>query len=545
MLVEDAEPRSLMIELRQQAHYWQAQHGRAVQRETAAKGEVDQLRQIVRDLQARNAELTQQVEALEARAAWLEQQVFGRKSEQTVEDAEGARGKEDGLDASDSSSQRRTRGKQPGDRGYGRKRRDDLPTEEVFHDLRPTERRCPRCGKAFTPFPGTEDSEVIDWEVHLVRRIHRRTRYRPTCNCQAVPGIVAAPGPPKLIPKGMFSVGFWVRLVLEKFLFQKPLYRIRQALALEGLSVSQGTLTGGLRRIAELLQPLYVRTLERNRSARHWHMDETRWMVFADLDGKVGHRWWLWVSVTHDTCVYLLEPSRSAKVPKNHLGENAEGIISADRYSVYKTLGDKILVAFCWSHVRRDFVRVEKGYAKLRTWAQAWITRINELFKLNDQRVKVMSDAQAFAAKDQAVRDAVEAMAEVRDRELDDPTLHEAATKALQSLRNHWEGCILFVDRPEIPMDNNESERRLRNPVLGRKNYYGSGAIWSGMLAAMAFSIIQTLLINGVNPTRFFAAYFETCAANDGQAPENLEELLPWNLSQEQKDVWGYPEPFP
>ena len=242
MFVEDAQPRSLMIELRQQAHYWRAQHCRAVQREPAAKAEVEQLRQIVRDLQARNAELTQQLETLEARAAWLEQQVFGRKSEQTLEGADRARRKQDGLNASGSSSQRRRRGKQPGDRGHGRKRRDDLPTEEVFHDLSPTERRCPRYGKAFGPFPGTEDSEVIDWEVHLVRHIHRQSRYRPTCNCQAVPGIVAAPVPPKLIPKGVFSVGFRVRILLEKFLFQRPLYRIRQALALEGLSVSQGTL---------------------------------------------------------------------------------------------------------------------------------------------------------------------------------------------------------------------------------------------------------------------------------------------------------------
>jgi transposase len=343
----------------------------------------------------------------------------------------------------------------------------------------------------------------------------------------------------------MFSTGFWVRILLEKFHFQRPLYRVRQALALEGLRVSQGTLTGGLKQIVELLQPIYVRILERNRSANHWHMDETRWMVFAELAGKVGHRWWLWVSVTQDTCVYILDPSRSAEVPRNHLGENAEGIISADRYSAYKALGAKILVSFCWSHVRRDFDRVHKGYARLRVWAATWIIRINDLFELNRQRLEVLSHAQAFQAKDQAVRDAVEAMADVREHELDDPTLHGAARKALESLRNHWEGCILFVDHPEIPMDNNESERRLRNPVVGRKNYYGSGAIWSGVLATMAFSIFQTLLINHVNPASFLRAYFGACATHGGQPPENLEAFLPWNLPAEQKDAWRYPEPFP
>lgn len=563
MLVEDAQPRSvavacaepciLSIELRQQAHYWQAMHARAVQREAVARAEAQELKQIVHDQQTQIAELTRQLEALKAKVVWLQQQVFGRKSEQNREvvdqacDGDTALGGDpDGCDAPESSlPQRRTRGKQPGAKGYGRKHRDDLPTEEVFHDLPEAQQCCPRCGKAFAIFPGTEDSEVIDWEVRLVRRIHRRRRYRRQCNCKAIPGIVTAPPPPKLILKGMFSTGFWAQILLEKFLFQRPLYRIRQVLALEGLSVSQGTLTGGLKRIAGLLQPLYVHILERNRWARHWHMDETRWMVFAELDGKVGHRWWLWVSVTQDTCVYLLDPSRSAEVPKNHLGENAEGIISADRYCAYKALGEKIQVAFCWSHVRRDFIRVRDGYARLRSWAETWVTRINELFELNDQRVKVLSDAQAFRTKDQEVRDAVEAMAKLRDRELQDPGLPEPARKALESLRTHWEGCTLFVDHPEIPMENNESERRLRNPVVGRKNYYGSGSIWSGMLATMVFTISQTLLMNGLNPKDFLLAYLETCAISGGQPPENLKEFLPWNLSQEQKDAWRCPEPFP
>jgi transposase len=343
----------------------------------------------------------------------------------------------------------------------------------------------------------------------------------------------------------MFSAGFWARILLEKFLFQRPLYRIRQALAVEGLPVSQGTLTGGLQRIAGLLQPLYVQILQRNRSAKHWHMDETRWMVFAELKGKSGYRWWLWVSVTQDTCAYLLDPSRSAEVPRNHLGENTEGIISADRYCAYKALGEKILVAFCWSHVRRDFIRIGDGYARLLPWAERWITRINDLFELNRQRLEVLSDAQAFQAKDREVRDAVEAMADVRDRELNDPTLHRAVRKALESLRNHWEGCVLFVDHPEIPMDNNESERRLRNPVVGRKNYYGSGSIWSGALASMAFTVLQTLLMNDVNPKCFLLAYFEACAAHGGRPPGNLEEFLPWNLSPERKNAWRCPEPFP
>ena len=67
---------------------------------------------------------------------------------------------------------------------------------------------------------------------------------------------------------------------------------------------------------------------------------------------------------------------------------------------------------------------------------------------------------------------------------------------------------MIFVDHPEIPMDNNESERRLRNPVVGRKNYYGSGSQWSAMLTAILFTLFQTLLKNQINPGKWLLAYF-------------------------------------
>jgi transposase len=156
----------------------------------------------------------------------------------------------------------------------------------------------------------------------------------------------------------------------------------------------------------------------------------------------------------------------------------------------------------------------------------------------------VLPDSEAFQAKDRILRDAVDAMADTRDRELADPGLHPAARKALKSLRNHWEGCILFVDHPEIPMDNNESERRLREPALGRKNYYGCGSVWSGTLTAICFTIFQTLLKNNLDPKKWLSAYFEACAQNGGRPPEDLDAFLPWNLSQEQRNAWELPEPF-
>jgi len=543
MTTKSPDINTILIELRQQANYWRAQHARAVEREAFWREQAEQLKAVVDQQAVKITEQAEQIEALKAKVVLLQKQVFGSKSEETKDASPKV---EDSSQQSSSTSEsaskaQRNRGKQPGAKGYGRKRREELPAEEIPHHLPDAVQQCPVCGAPFTVFPGSEDSEEIHWEVRLVRRIHKRTRYRPTCQCRAVPGIVTAPAPAKLIPKGLFSPGFWVQLLVEKYLFQRPLYRVRQMLALNGLSVSGGTLTGGLKRIGALIQPLYVQILEQSRNANRWKMDETRWMVFAEVNGKVGYRWWLWVVITQDTCAYLLDPSRSAEVAKNHLGEKAEGILNADRYAAYKALGEKILIAFCWSHIRRDFIRIRDGYRNLRSWAETWIENINDLFHLNQQRIETKPNSQAFRRQDQALQDAVRLMTQVRDQQLDDPALHPVSRKALESLRAHWEGATLFVDHPDVPMDNNESERFLRNPVIGRKNYYGSGAVWSGVLTAALFTLFQTLLKNHIDPQKFLLAYFDACAQNNGRPPDDLEDFLPWNLSEEQRIDWHYP----
>ena len=103
--------------------------------------------------------------------------------------------------------------------------------------------------------------------------------------------------------------------------------------------------------------------------------------------------------------------------------------------------------------------------------------------------------------------------------------MHPARRKVLESLRDHWTGLTVFVEHPEVPMDNNTAERSERGPVVGRKNYYGSGAVWSGRLAAMLFSLFQTLALWGFNPRLWLTAYLTACAEAGGQAPADVGRL--------------------
>ena len=60
--------------------------------------------------------------------------------------------------------------------------------------------------------------------------------------CSPVRGILTAPKPAKLIPKGLFAVSFWVEVLLKKFEFKQPLQRTVCELKTLDLEVSPGTL---------------------------------------------------------------------------------------------------------------------------------------------------------------------------------------------------------------------------------------------------------------------------------------------------------------
>ena len=81
-------------------------------------------------------------------------------------------------------------------------------------------------------------------------------------------------------------------------------------------------------------------------------------------------------------------------------------------------------------------------------------------------------------------------------------------------------------------MDNNTAEQLMREPVVGRKNYYGSGSQWAGHLLEMMFSLFQTLKVNKINPHQCLRDYLSACAKNKGRPLESLEGFLPWSLPE-------------
>ena len=507
------------IQLKSDVGYWKAQHVQSVAREKALHKELEKAEGEIRDLR---------------------QRLYGRKSEKAFP-------RDDSRFVGDPSS--RPRGQQKGGKGHGRTPRPDLPVEEEALDVPGGTPCCAHCHQPYRSFPRTEDSDVVEVQVRAYVRRTQRKMYRRGCRCEQSPGLITAPLPPRLLPRNPLGVSVWAEILLDKYLYSRPTHRLLQQYARLGLPISQGTVTDGLKRLAPLFGPLLQAMQSKQMSESLFHGDETRWRVFETVEGKTGRRWYLWVFLSESVHYYRVASTRATTVPREHfatLDETIEdAILVCDRYSAYKCLAKEmpaLSLAFCWAHVRRDFIEAARRFPAHKDWMFDWVEAIRALYQLNRQRLAHWDEKQALAQQSpaftthhQALINALTGMEQRRDQALRQEALPDPQRALLTSLKNHWAGLTIFVARPEVPMDNNAAERGVRKGVLGRNAYQGSGSVWSADLVAGMLTVLHTLIQWGINPHHWMNAFLLACADQGGHCPSDLAPFLPWAMSEERK----------
>ena len=559
-----------LTRLRQGNNFWQAQHKRAVEREAVLKTEIALIE--ARTCQ-QEAVLKERIELLEAQIRDLRHRHFGKKSEA-------------GCTPTEKQSQlapvtKRSRGQQPGSRGHGRTERPDLPVVTESHELH--DLCCDHCGLQYKSLKGDEESQVVEISVNAYVRHIQRKRYIKSCSCPSTPDspkIIVAPPPPKVIPKNGHGTSIWAYILVHKFLYGLPLNRILHALANYGSPLAAGTMTDGLKKISEYFTPLQEAFYNHQMTELWFNNDESRWKVYALVEGKLGYLWYLWVTRSPHVIHFTLAPTRSAQVPLAHFSQLLahKVIVVCDRYSAYKMLArlnSAIILAFCWVHVRRDFINLGLKYPPLEEWGLEWVVEIGKLYQINKQRLAhwqeklpLEQQSELFHQVQARLEHHVEQMKErcaqlllkdqvVRTTVVLPPTkkgkkkapapmpgeLHEAQRKLLVSLQKHWPGLIVFVTHPQAPMDNNRGEQAIRGPVVGRKNFYGSGSTWSAELAAKMYTQLLTVVQWGLNPDHWMQEYLTACARQGGAAPTDLTPFLPWAMSEERRRFLSKPPP--
>lgn len=527
----------------------------------------------INQLKVEKRDLMEKLEAANKTIAWFQKEKFGSKDEPLPDDAvvelefnepgsssqnePGAKeanepGAEDRNEpgclkrnepgaraANEPKAAGRAKGQQAGSRGHGRTDRSKVPVSETRVLEIPGGCDCAKCGKPYVVLPETDNSQLAEclfW-VHLV--LYQRLRYAPQCKCSGNK-IETAPAPERLYPRTTIGNSLWVYLIAQKFLHGVPTNRTLKGLALADLPLAHGTVTGGFKLISGLVEPLYDAVFEHCQGRDFWNGDETTWRI---MDAE-KLKWWLWLMASMDSVVYILDPSRSKEVPQAFFG-GATGTLMTDRLASYKKLSEAIKKAWCWIHQRRDIFKLFQGVPSLKEWSKDWLGQIAMLFILENDRDVLWrqgrTSGNAWDAAQKKLREHVQSLKDRWVAELRLPKLHKEQKRALNSFKRHWDGLTIFIDDPRIPLHNNRAERLIRAAVILRKSSFGSGTQWAGVFTARMLTLLQTWLINGLNPEALLLDYFNECSKTPGRPPPDLSSFLPWSMPEERRKEFALP----
>ena len=422
-------------------------------------------------IEALEAELAQ----LRASRAVLSKALYGRKSEQQ-----------------EKPRSNRRRGQQPGAPGHGRTPRPGLGERIEVHHPPEAARVCGGCGKPYTA-NGDRSTTIVEIEVQAHKRRIVRPRWRRQCGCDASPREVTAAAADRLFPRTPYGTTVWACVVFERYVGRRPLNGVAAWLSHHGLPISAGTLAGGLARLAPAFEGLSRAILEHQNEAAVRHGDETGWRVQSLKQAGRSPRAWLWVSVTEDAVYFHIDPSRSAEAALRVFGAaSAVQVLVVDRLSAYKKLArvldGRVILAWCWSHQRRDFIDRAAGRVELTDWCRAWLERIASIYRLNKARLShyrpgLEQQDEAFAATQQTLQTELKRLFATAEREL--AVLGETAPEAgpLRSLLNHRDGLSVFLQRPDVPMDNNFAHADIRFMPTTRPKSLINRAMWQNLSA--------------------------------------------------------------
>lgn len=377
-----------------------------------------------------------------------------------------------------------------------------LPVIRTTWDLPDEEKVC--CGLPMEEMGEVVTSKLERVEVTVVHE-HARKKYCCRC-CQQV--VKTATGPDQVIDKGILGTSFLAHLLVERFAFHMPYYRMEQKYASEGLDLSRVVLCQSAQRCADLLQPIHDQIGREVRESPVIHSDDTPIRKLQPRDGpaKSGR---MWIYADHEGREYFdFTESRRRDGPLSFLGDFT-GYLQADAYSGYDCLyaPEGAIEVACWAHARRKFVEAESSSKEIATEA---VDLIRELYAVERQcRENKLSPEHTLAMRQLHSAPLVAAFESWLDRRILEVAPKSPIAKAIRYCKNQWEALCRFLEDGRLEIDNNRAERALRGVAVGRKNWLFVVNESGGKTAAILLTLIQTCRRIGLDPATYIRDVLE------------------------------------
>ena len=389
-----------------------------------------------------------------------------------------------------------------------------LPSER-YPDARLIEREvelkdlptCSCCSAEMQDSGMTEDSEfltIIPEEYIVVRQ--KRHKYR----CSKCHGdIKTAPAPPRIKPGSSYSDEMMVDVALTKYCDLIPIERYSAIAGRAGLkNLPPQSLIESSHYVADFVKEVYNKLKTEIIESKVLHADETPHRM---LEGDTRSSWYLWGFSTPETSYFEYHDTRSGDVANELLKNSKCEYLMSDVFSgynkavritnEYRDLNnlEKLKNIFCNAHARRKF-----NDANIRFPAEAeyYLEQYKQIYQLeNESKSKPPDELFIYRSR---MTEYFENMKTQAIADIGGYSTKSSIYVAMNYFLKNYDGFTAFRSNPQLPIDNNPQERLLRNPVIGRKTWYGTHSKRGAETAAILFSIVESCKLNKINPREYF-----------------------------------------
>jgi transposase len=261
-----------------------------------------------------------------------------------------------------------------------------------------------------------------------------------------------------------------------------------------------------------------------------WTDDTYVTMLGGDEPGSQKARFWIYIGplvLPYD--VYDFTEDRKRDGPSRFLA-NYTSYLQADAFSgydgIYTGSDGQIIEVACWAHARRKFFEARSSSP---AEASLILEMIRRLYEVEDRARPLDAAARRTLRQTEAVP-ILDRLREALDRLSSKLLPKSALAQAVTYAVNQWPALCRYTEDGRLTIDNNVSERRLRDQAIGRKNWMFLGSPLAGPRAAVLCTIIAGAKRHRLETWAYLRDVILQLSVD--ASPESLARLLPDRWAQ-------------
>lgn len=383
---------------------------------------------------------------------------------------------------------------------------DTVEEEKHILDIAESEKVCECCGNPMTAFAKKEHIVIERIPAQYKKHVY----IRPVYGCKKCKHGTAMAEPVSLpIPKGLADPQLLTFVILSKYLYHLPLYRIQRQIFHESfIWFTRSTMVSWLRYLHKGIERIHKELLTIFRQSRLKHADESRIPVrYPDIKGK--HKTgYMWAGIGKDfstgppVAVFLYQDDKTSDAAYAFLKDSRHGdVLMVDGNESYtqpiQLLG--LIELNCMAHGRRKFTDAKTtGYKK--DFLITILKKIGQLYRVERWAKKAKVSVQKLYELRQRFSKRI--LEDIKKKLMDPGFVllpGRKITEAIHYMLNRWEEITRYCENGEYPIDNNILEQLIRALAIGRNNWKCAGSKAGAEWMAAWYSLLATCKLNNIN----------------------------------------------